>query len=186
MPTPLPHTRTLEALNAICVANGGAGGHTRWINALNEWCTRISVTAGHASVIAAYNAIASKTGGATTFKRRVDAINNIAGDRSTATTAQSSFEGLANVAETYTTLALTSISPTTMVHDSGEQTLACIGTHFIDGDKIFIGTDEMVTTFVNNLRLTCTVDTADYEAGTEDVTVKHGVTATSAVELTIT
>jgi hypothetical protein len=186
--TLLPHTRSIEAMNAICVANGGAGGHVRWIHALNEWCTRVSVASGHATVMPAFNAIAGKTGGAASYRRRLDATNNIAADLSAQVTSNpSSFDALAQVAETYVPFALSSISPTSMVHDTGAKTLTFVGTHFKATDQVFMGVTELTpVTFVNNHTLTAVIDTDALSAGTQSMTVKQGATTSTAKTLTIT
>jgi hypothetical protein len=71
------HTTIIDALNAICVAEGGSGGHRYMIDALNEWSLRRSGTGGHKYSINALNEIAGLIGASTGHKYDVDALNAI-------------------------------------------------------------------------------------------------------------
>ncbi|HRO13217.1 hypothetical protein, partial [Amaricoccus sp.] len=94
----MAYTFKLQALDAICRANGGGGGHRRGVRALNEWsrllggagrhtrnvpalneiCGLLGAEAGHRLEIAALNAIATRLGGAGGHRRSLAALTEIA------------------------------------------------------------------------------------------------------------
>lgn len=94
----MAYTFKLQALDAICRANGGGGGHRRAVRALNEWsrllggagrhtrnvpalneiCGLLGAEAGHRLEIAALNAIATRLGGAGGHRRSLAALTEIA------------------------------------------------------------------------------------------------------------
>jgi hypothetical protein len=84
------------------------------------------------------------------------------------------------------TFALASISPTTMVHNTGVQTLTCTGTGFDNNDVVNVDGLAQTTTYVSATSLTAAVNSASLVAGTSQVTVWSGTKMSAQRPLTVT
>jgi hypothetical protein len=69
---------------------------------------------------------------------------------------------------------LASISPTTGVHGTANQTVTCTGTGFTTNTKVVVGVLDMSTTYVSATSVTFVMPLPSLVAGTQTVNVRNG------------